>query len=119
MLRMATDNPGWGDTRIQGALKNLGHGVARSTVAKVLKANGIPARAGPPVLLADVPTGPLGRDRGGGLLHDRSLDASGAGGLLHAVCDRSPEPAGPRGGLAPDPGCVVHGPGGAPPHRRG
>jgi hypothetical protein len=42
LLRMATENPGWGYTCIQGALKNLGHGVARSTVAKVLKANGIP-----------------------------------------------------------------------------
>ncbi len=42
ILRMATENPGWGYTRIQGALKNLGHGVARSTVATVLKANGIP-----------------------------------------------------------------------------
>ncbi|MGH7753853.1 MAG: integrase core domain-containing protein, partial [Gemmatimonadales bacterium] len=42
ILRMATENPGWGYTRIQGALKNLGHGVARSTVAKALKANGIP-----------------------------------------------------------------------------
>ncbi len=42
ILRMATENPGWGYTRIQGALKNLGHGVARSTVTKVLKANGIP-----------------------------------------------------------------------------
>jgi transposase InsO family protein len=42
IVRMATENPGWGYTRIQGALKNLGHGVARSTVAKVLKANGIP-----------------------------------------------------------------------------
>jgi len=41
ILRMATENPGWGYTRIQGALKNLGHGVARSTVAKVLKDNGI------------------------------------------------------------------------------
>jgi putative transposase len=40
--RMARENPGWGYTRIQGALKNLGHGVARSTVAKVLKAHGIP-----------------------------------------------------------------------------
>jgi transposase InsO family protein len=39
---MATENPGWGYTRIQGALKNLGHGVARSTVAKVLKSHGIP-----------------------------------------------------------------------------
>jgi transposase InsO family protein len=42
ILRMATENPRWGYTRIQGALKNLGHGVARSTVAKVLKDNGIP-----------------------------------------------------------------------------
>ena len=42
ILRMATENPTWGYTRIQGALKNLDHGVARSTVAKVLKANGIP-----------------------------------------------------------------------------
>ena len=41
ILQMATENPGWGYTRIQGALKNLGHGVARSTVARVLKANGI------------------------------------------------------------------------------
>src|SRR5262249_42377814 len=42
ILRMATENPGWGYTRIQGALKNLGHAVARSTVAKVLKTHGIP-----------------------------------------------------------------------------
>jgi hypothetical protein len=42
ILRMATENPAWGYTRIQGALKNLGHAVARSTVAKVLKAHGIP-----------------------------------------------------------------------------
>jgi putative transposase len=41
ILRMATENPGWGYTRIQGALRNLNHRVARSTVAKVLKANGV------------------------------------------------------------------------------
>jgi len=41
ILRMATENPGWGYTRIQGALKNLDYDVARNTVAKVLKDNGI------------------------------------------------------------------------------
>jgi putative transposase len=48
ILRMATENPGWGYTRIQGALKNLGHDVARSTIAKVLKDNGIPPAPGRP-----------------------------------------------------------------------
>jgi putative transposase len=41
IVRMASENPTWGYTRIQGALKNLGHDVARSTVAKALKDNGI------------------------------------------------------------------------------
>ena len=48
ILRMATENPAWGYTRIQGALKNLGHEVARTTVAKVLKDNGIPPAPGRP-----------------------------------------------------------------------
>ena len=42
VVRMATDNPTWGYTRIQGALKNLDHRVARSTIAKILKEQGIP-----------------------------------------------------------------------------
>src|SRR5213593_165560 len=41
IVRMAQDNPGWGYTRIQGALANLGHRVSRGTVANVLKRSGI------------------------------------------------------------------------------
>ncbi len=38
---MARENPRWGYTRIQGALKNVGHTVGRTTVADILKRNGI------------------------------------------------------------------------------
>jgi transposase InsO family protein len=40
VVRMATENPIWGYTRVQDALKNLGHHVGRSTLARILKANG-------------------------------------------------------------------------------
>jgi hypothetical protein len=40
-VRMGHENSRWGYTRIQGALCNLGHRVARSTIAKILKGHGI------------------------------------------------------------------------------
>jgi hypothetical protein len=41
IIRMATENSGWGYCRIRGELKSVGHRVARTTIAKVLKQNGI------------------------------------------------------------------------------
>jgi putative transposase len=42
VVRIATENPSWGYTSIQRALKNVGRRVARSTIAGFLKAEGIP-----------------------------------------------------------------------------
>jgi putative transposase len=41
VVRMAEENRDWGYRRIQGALSNLGHELARSTIAEMLKRRGI------------------------------------------------------------------------------
>ena len=41
VVRMATDNPTWGYTRIRGGLKAVGHDVARNTIKAILKDHGI------------------------------------------------------------------------------
>src|SRR6202140_2009548 len=41
VVRMAEENRDWGYRRIQGALSNLGHDIARSTIAQMLQRHGI------------------------------------------------------------------------------
>src|SRR4029450_3323450 len=41
VVQMAGENPQWGYSRIQGALANLGHEVARNTVKRILQDHGI------------------------------------------------------------------------------
>ncbi|MFP6903867.1 MAG: integrase core domain-containing protein [Verrucomicrobiota bacterium] len=41
VIRMAEDNSSWGYTRIKGALMNVGHEVGRTTIARILKEEGI------------------------------------------------------------------------------
>jgi helix-turn-helix protein len=41
IVHMARENPSWGYARIMGALRHVGHRVARSTIAKVMKEHGI------------------------------------------------------------------------------
>ena len=41
VMRFASDNPSWGYTRIQGALRNVGHKISRGTIANILAAHGI------------------------------------------------------------------------------
>jgi hypothetical protein len=41
VVRMAKENRDWGYRRIEGALSNLGHEIARSTIAQILESHGI------------------------------------------------------------------------------
>ena len=70
VVRMATENPSWGYTRIQGALKNLGHRVGRSTIARILKAHGLPPVPERPTSWQTFLRTYWGAIAAGGFLHD-------------------------------------------------
>ncbi len=40
-VRMAKENPGWGYTRIRGALRNIKHEIGRNTIKRILIRNGL------------------------------------------------------------------------------
>ena len=78
IIRMATENRDWGYRRIHGALANLGHEVARSTVANILKEHGVepsPERNRRTTWKEFLPRH-RGCDRGGGVFHHRGLDTT-------------------------------------------
>jgi putative transposase len=74
--RMATENPGWLHAD-PGSAGELGPRRGPEYGRQGPERQRDRARAGSAVLLADVPAGPLGRDRGGRLLHQRGLDPLG------------------------------------------
>ncbi len=41
VVRMAEENPGWGYTRVRGALANVGQQIGRNTVKRILQDHGI------------------------------------------------------------------------------
>jgi hypothetical protein len=87
---MAEENRDWGYRRIQGALSNLGYGLARSMVAQILERHGIepvPERSRK-TFLEGVSDATLGTDGGCGLLHRGSVDPAGAAALHRAVLYR-------------------------------
>jgi transposase len=87
VVRMAEENPNWGYTRIRGAFKNVGHHVARSTIARILKEQGIPPVPARPTSWDTFSASALGRDCWRGFLHNRGVDVARAGDVLHALCD--------------------------------
>jgi hypothetical protein len=79
VIGMAKENPTWGYTRIQGALKNVGHRVGRSTIRRVLKAAGLPLVPQRPISWQMFFRAHVGRDRRRRFLHDGSVDVARLG----------------------------------------
>ena len=80
VVRMAEENRDWGYRRIQGAVSNLGHEIARGTIAQILERHGsepAPERTQKNDLEGVSDTA-LGTDCGRGFLHRRSVDPTRA-----------------------------------------
>jgi hypothetical protein len=73
---MAEENPTCGYTRIRGALKNVGHRGGTVDDCQNPEVAGDSAGAPAADVVANISAGALGRDRGRGVLHDRSPDVA-------------------------------------------
>ena len=86
VVRMAEENRDWGYRRILGALSNLGHNLARGTIANILRRrHRTCARAEPEDELERVPQPTLGTNRSCRLLHRRGVDTPRVAALRRAV----------------------------------
>jgi hypothetical protein len=102
VVRMAEENPTWGYTRIQGALKNVGAPRGAIDDSAHPQSDRSSPRAAAADLLARVYQGALGCHRRRRLFHDRSMDVARVGHVLHGVR--------PGSGLAPRPHPRIHAP---------
>jgi putative transposase len=101
LLRLARENPTWGDRRIHGELCRLGYRIGASTVWTMLRRAGMdpaPKRSAPD--LAAVPPGASQGCVGGGLLHRGHRIPQTA---VCAVRDRGRHSPGPRAGVTAHP----------------
>ena len=93
VIRMAKENRDWGYRRIQGALANLGHEVARGMIANMLKEHGLepaPERERK-TTWKEFLCRTSGGDCGSGFLHHRGLDAQGFDRVPGALLSRPGE----------------------------
>lgn len=113
---MATENLTWDYTRIQRALKNVGHRVGQSTIARVLKAHGLPPGPQRPTSRQTFLHAHCGVIAGAGFFTAEVWTRRGLGDLLHRNRHRPRVPAcaDPRMEPCPDRICVVFAPCQAP-----
>src|SRR6516164_1303421 len=96
VLRMARENRDWGYRRIQGALCNLGHQMARSTIADIFEPTRVRARAGTEKEddLEGIPGPALGTAGGGRFLHGGGVDPKRFAAVYGSVLHRAIDPQG-------------------------
>jgi hypothetical protein len=87
-VRMAEENPTWGYTRIQGALKNVGHRVGRSTIARILKAAGIPPQPERATSWRTFLRAHWGTIAGADFFTNGGVDVARTCDVLHRICHR-------------------------------